>query len=115
MLGDEVDDRLRQAILLSQRDAVLDVADDDQRAEGRLEIVVAILAGLVFDEVLRLEHLADVMEIAADADQKRVGADRLGRRLGERGDGDAVRVGSRRPLDELLQKRMRAVGQFQAG
>ena len=104
---------LRQAILLGQGHAVLDVADDDERAQGRLQGVVAVLAGLVLDEVVRLEHLADVVEVAADAGQQRIGADGLGGRLGQRRHRHAVRVGARRAADQFLQERMRAVGQFQ--
>ena len=104
VLLDEVDDRPRQVVLLGQGDAVLDVADDDQRAQGRLQGVVAVLAGLVLDEVVRLEHLADVVEVAADAGQQRIGADGLGGRLGQGGHGHAVRVGARRPADQLLQQ-----------
>ena len=38
---------------------------------------------LVLDEVVRLEHLADVVEIGPDADQQGIGADAFGGRLGD--------------------------------
>ena len=98
---------------MGQGDAVLHMADDDQGAQGRFELVVTIVAGLVFDEVVRLEHLADVVKVAADADQQMIGPDGLRGRLGQRRHRDAVRVGSRRPPYQFLQQRMRAVGQFQ--
>ena len=68
---------------------------------------------LVLDEVLRLEHLADVVEVAADAGQQRIGADGLGARLGQGRHGHAVRVGAGGAADQFLQERMRAVAQFQ--
>ena len=67
VLLDEIDDGLRQVVLLGEGEPVLDVADDDERAERRLQFVVPVLADLVFDEVMRLEHFADVVKIAADA------------------------------------------------
>ena len=42
MRGDEIDDRLREVILLGEGNTVLDVADDDERAEGRFERIVAV-------------------------------------------------------------------------
>ena len=71
VLFDEVDQRLWQMVLLGQVDAVFDVADDDQRAHGRGQIVVPALfaVGHVLHEVMRLEHLADVVEIRPDPDQ----------------------------------------------
>ena len=74
---------------------------------------MAVLARLVLDEVVRLQHLADVVEIAADAGQQRIRPDRLGGRLGQRRHGHAVRVRPRRPTDQLLGQRVRAVGQLQ--
>ena len=44
VLLDEVDDRLRQVVLPGQVGAVLDVGDDDQRAHGRHERFVAVVA-----------------------------------------------------------------------
>ena len=113
VLLDEIDDRPRQTVLLGERQAVLDVADDDQRAEGRLQVVVPVLTDLVLHEVVRLEHLADVVEIAADARQQRVGSDLLRGGLGERGHRDAVRVRAWGTANELLHERMAAVGQLQ--
>ena len=106
MLGDEIGDRRRQVVLFRECHPVLDMADDDQRAQRRFEQVVAVLAGLIFDEVLRFEHFADVVEVTADADEERVGADGLGRRFGQCRHGDAVRIGSRGPFDQFLQERM---------
>ncbi len=113
MLLDEIDDRPGQAVLLGQGDAVLDMADDDQRAQGRFEVVVAVFAGLVLDEIVRLEHLADVVEIAADADQQRIGADGLRGRFGQGRHRHAVRVRSRGAPHQFLQQRMAAVGQLE--
>src|SRR5262249_9833993 len=82
--------------LLGQGDAVLDVADDDQRAQGRLQGVVAVLAGLVLDEVVRLEHLSDVVEVAADAGPQRGGAHGLPPPPGPRLPRPSARVRARR-------------------
>ena len=114
MLGDQVDDRLRQPVLPGQIGAVLDVGDDHQRAHGRHERLVAVVVGaLILDEIARLEHLADVVEIGPHADQQSAGVDAFGGGLGDRADGDRVVVGARRPADQLLQQRMGHVAQFQ--
>ena len=76
VLRDQVDDRLRQAVLPGQVGAVLDVGDDHQRAHGGHQRLVAVVVGaLVLDEIARLEHLADVVEIGPHADQQAAGVD----------------------------------------
>ena len=62
---------------------------------GTQRFVAAGLGALVLDEIARLEHLADVVEIGAHADQQAAGADALGGRLGDRAHGDRVGVGAR--------------------
>ena len=107
VLLDEVDDRMRQRVLTGQIDAILDVGNDHQRAHRGLERLVPVPFGsLVLDEVRRLEHLADVVEVGPHADEQPIAADRLGGSLGNRGDVDRVVVGSGRSADELLQQRM---------
>ena len=114
MLRDQVDDRLREAVLAGQVGPVLDVRDDHQRAHGGSQRLVAVLVGpLVLDEVVRLEHLADVVEVGPHADQQPAGVDALGGGLGNRADGDRMVVGARRPADKLLQERMGDVAEFQ--
>ena len=114
MLLDHVDDRLRQMTLPRQVRAVLDVGDDYQRAHGRHQRLVAVgLGALVLDEIARLEHLADVVEIGPHADQQAAGADVFRRRLGDRAHGDRVVVCARRTADQLLQERMGHVAQLQ--
>ncbi len=99
---------------MRQIDAVFHVPDDDQRAHGRGQMVVLILAaGHILDKIMRLEHLADVMKICADSHQEAVGADVVGRRFAEAGDGNRVVVCSRSAADKLLQKGMRYVSQFE--
>ena len=106
VLLDQVDDRLGQVVLPAQVDPVLDVADDDQRAHGRCELgVPAGRADLVFHEVVGLEHLADVVKIGSDANQQGIGADALGRRLGDGADGDRVVMGAGSAADQLLEQR----------
>ena len=113
VLFDEVNDGPGQAVLPGQGQAVLDVANDDQGAQGRLERIVPIFTGLVFDEILRLEHLAHVVEITPYAGQQGIGADGLGCGFRQRRHGHAVRVSSGGPANQFLQERMRAVAQFQ--
>ena len=74
-----------KVVLAAQVDSVLDVADDDERAHRRGQLGVAIgRPDLVFHEVVRLEHLADIVEIGPDAHQQAVGADAFGGRFGDR-------------------------------
>ena len=70
-------------------------------------------ADLVLDEVVRLEHLADVVEIGPDADEQGVGADPLGGGLGDRADGDRVVVRARGAADQLLEQRVGDVAQLE--
>ena len=113
VLLDEIDDRLRQLVLAGEGHAVFDVADDDQRAEGRLQDVMAVLAGLVLDEVLRLEHLADVVIVRADSHQQPIGADPFRGRFGNRGDRNRMVVRSRSASNQLLKQRMGDVAHLQ--
>ena len=114
VLLDQVDDRLGQVVLPGQVDAVLDVADDDQRAHRRRQVGVAVGgAGLVLDEIVRLEHLADVVEVRPDPDQQGVGPDPLGGGLGDRADGHRVVVRARGAADQLLKQGVGDVAQLQ--
>ena len=82
VLFNEIDNRLRQAVLSCQVGTVLDVGDDHQRAHGRQQRLVAIrVTPLVLDEVARLEHLANVVEVGSHSNQQTVGTDRFGGRL----------------------------------
>src|SRR5207247_549765 len=47
MLLDEIDDGSRQTVLAGEGHTVLDVADDDQRAERGFEPVMSVLACLI--------------------------------------------------------------------
>jgi hypothetical protein len=71
------------------------------------------LIALVLDEVIGLEHLADVMVIGRDAAEQRVHPDRLGGRLGQRPDDDAVVVGSGGFHRQAPQQRVVEVRQLQ--
>ena len=115
VLLDEVDERLGEVVFFRQVDAVLDVADDDEGAHGRGEMLVAAFAagGDVLDEVLGLEHLADIVEVGSHADEKAVGADRFGGGFGDAGDGDRVVVGAGSAADEFLQERVRGIAELE--
>ncbi len=114
VLFDEVDDRLGQIVLAGQIGSVLDVGNDDQRAHGRHERIVPVRAGpLVLDEIVRLEHLADVVKVSSHAYQQATGPDAFGRRFGNGGHVDRVVVRSRGAANELLQQRVRNVAPFE--
>ena len=80
---------------------------------GRKVGVAVGRADLVLDEVMRLEHLADVVEIGPDAHEQGVGADPLGRGLGDRAHGDRVVVRARCAADQLLEQRVGDVAQLE--
>ena len=96
MLLDGVDNRLAQLVLPGNLDAVLDMGDEDQTGHGGRQLVVLVFAGgLVFDEIQRLFHFADVVVISAHFGQQRIGADFGGGGLHQRADDHRVVVGAR--------------------
>ena len=113
MGDDRVADRLRQLVRSSQLEPGLDVVGHDQRRHPRRQVVVRIGAALVLDEVLGLRELADVVVVAAHARQQWVGADRLGRRLGEVRHGQRVLERARRLDRETLEQRQIGVRQLE--
>ena len=116
VLLDGVEDLLLQAVLEGEVDALLDVGDDDERAHARGEVLVRVGAGRdVFGEVLRLDDLADVVEVGHDAAGGGVEPDGLGARFGEVGDDQAVMVGAGRLHGHLLEERVIEVGQLEPG
>ena len=60
----------------------------------------------VLDEVFRLHHFADVVEVGPDANEESVGTDGFGGGFGHGGDGHGVVVGSRSATGEFHQQRM---------
>ena len=79
-----------------------------------LELVVDVLAaGLVLDERERVRELADVVVVGRDAGHQRIGADRLGRALGEVADHQRVVVRPGRLDQQAAQQRLRRVGQLE--
>ena len=96
----EVDDPLVQARLARGDDALGDVREDRVARHLRRQLIVrARLAGLeVLDEVLRLQRLAEVVEVGADAHEPAVGADRVRRDLGHVRHHQAVLPRARRLL-----------------
>ena len=64
---------------------------------GHQRLVPVVALPLVLDEVARLEHLADVVEVGPDANQQPPGADRFGGGFGDRADGDRMVVRARVP------------------
>ena len=88
------------------------MGDDDQRAHARFKIVVDVVAALILREILRIHHLADVVEVRADLDEIRTRSDRLcggfrkGRRL------DRVIIRRRRALIQFDHQRVRRIRVF---
>ena len=72
-----------------------------------------VVPDLVLDEVVRLEHLADVVEIGPDAHEQGIGADAFGGRLGDGADGDRVVVRARCAADQLLEQGVGVVAQLE--
>ena len=69
-------------------------------------------AHLVLDVEAGLEHLADVVEVAAHAHQQRIGADEVGGALRQVADDDAVVEGAGGLVLELAQQRVVELGQL---
>ena len=114
VLRDERDERLRQAGLVGEVDAVDHVLLEDLGADLRVELVVDVVAtGLVLDERERVRELADVVVVGRHAGHQRVGADRLGRALGQVADHQRVVVRAGRLDQQPAQERLRRVGQLE--
>lgn len=113
---DDVDDGLAEAVLAGQVDAFLDVGNDDERAHRGVEQLVGVaIAAVVFDEVLRFDELADVVEVGADAALGGVGADGFGGGFGEVGEVEAVVVGAGGFFLEALENGVVEVGHLEPG
>ena len=111
---DGVEDRLGELVLLSDGGTIDDVVDDDPSGLVGLEAVVGVgSAALVLDEELRLERLADVVEVAGNAGAQGMGTDGLRSSLRQRGDGHGVVIGARRAQHELAEERVVEVGKLQ--
>ena len=79
-----------------------------------VELVVDVVAaGLVLDERERVRQLADIVVIRCHAGHQRIGADRLGRALGEVADHQRVVVRAGRLDQEPAQERLRRVRQLE--
>ena len=80
----------------------------------RRQLVVDVLAaGLVLDEGERVGQLADVVVVGGDAREQRVGADRLGRPLGQVADHQRVVVRAGRLEQQPAQQRLGRIGQLE--
>src|SRR5262249_60124893 len=90
-----------------------DVTNDNKCAESGLQRLMPILTDLVFDEIIRFQHFAHIVEITADTGKERISLDRLRGRLSQGGHGHAVRVSAGGPANEFLEQRMTSVRQLQ--
>ncbi len=103
VLGDDVDDLLRQTGFPRQLDPVLDVRRNDQGGHRRRQPVVRVPAALILHVILGMVDLADVVVDRRDAAEDRVGADRARALLGERTDDQRMVVRTGRFDRELLE------------
>ena len=114
MLGDERPERARQLVLLGHLEPFAHVVTNDLSTRAGFELVVRISPlCLILDEVLWLGDFADVVVVRADSSEERVGADRARCRFGEVGDGNRVRIGSRRLETQPLHQRPIEVRPFE--
>src|SRR4051812_19627998 len=106
VLEDEIDDWPRKPPFVGDLDAVVDMAPDDLRGDGRLQGVVPVLAAAVLAEEDRVLALADVVVVRAHPREERIGPDLSRSRLHQRAADDAVVVRAGRLDDQILQERM---------
>ena len=114
VLRNEGDDRLGQACLIGDVDAVGNVGLEELGRLLRGQLIVQVLtAGLVLDEPDRVGQLADVVVIRRHARQQRIGPDGLRRPFGEISDHQRVVVGTGRLDQQAPQERLGGIGQFE--
>ena len=116
VLQNELQHQLRDLLLLRKADPVRDVLPDDRRGRLGLQLVVRVPAAvLVLHEIVRFQHLADVVVQHADTTQQPVGADLVRSRLCKVRDVDRVRVRTGCVEGQPFQKRTRGVCPFEQG
>ena len=114
VLWDEGDERLGQASLIRDIDAVGDVGLEHLGRLFRGQLVVQVLAArLVLDETDRVRELADVVVIGRHAGQERVGTNGLCRALGQVSDHQRVVIGPGRLDEQATEQGLRWIGEFQ--
>ena len=107
MFLNDVDDALVESMLEREIDPFFHMRDDDQCAHRWRQIIVRIsLEAHVLGEIFRLHQFADVMEIRADAAERRIGADRFRGGFGQVGHDKAVMIRARRFDCHATQERM---------
>src|SRR5437762_6946629 len=116
MFLDNIDNALIELVLEREIDTFFNMRDDDQRAHGRSEIIVWIaLEAHVFSKIFRLNQLADIVKIRADAAKRGVRADGFGGCLSEIGDDQTVMIGARcfnrHPAEQRMRSEERRVGE----
>src|SRR5437868_2576968 len=79
-------------MLVGEVKPILNMRCNDERRKGRSELIVDILGHLILDEVDRMLQLADIVIIASDTAEERIGPDRFRGCLGEVSHHDAVRI-----------------------
>ncbi len=104
VLLNEIDDRLRRVCVAEPDRRRPSRAHDDQRAHGRHQSFVAIsLLALILHEVVRLEHLADVVVVRATRTSSPRPPMRSAAASAIEDHVDRVVVGAGRSLHEFLQ------------
>ena len=116
VLADKVRDDMRHLGLIGHATPFNHMLPNDGGRHFGLQTVVGVATvGLVFDEEMRLEHLADVVIVQPDPAQQPVGADRRRGGLSKVGHVDRVRVGPRGFHRQALQQRTIRVSPLQQG
>ena len=116
MLTYGVDDDLTQFMFFSDFNAIFDMRDEDQAGHGWRKLVVFILSdGLIFDKIERLSDLSDVMVVAANFCQQRIGSYFRCCRFNHRSDDDRVMIRARSLNHESSENGSIQVGQLQKG
>ena len=93
MLLNDVDDLTVEPMFDRQVHAFLHVCHDDQSAHRRSEISMCVSSmPHIFDEVLRLHQLPNVVKIRTNSGHRSVGPDGFGRSLSQLRDHQAVVV-----------------------
>ena len=109
VFGNDVYHVFGQTVFLGHFNAVLHVGNDNQRGEGRRNLIVGVDALiLIFRKIGRSFQLADIVIIGSYPHQKGIGANGIGGGLGQVGYEDAMVVSPRgfghEPFDQRVSR-----------
>ena len=114
MLLDDMNDPFPQMVFTGQLDPILHVGGEDKAGHGGGEMVMPVFHPTgIFNEVKGFFQFPDVVVIGADSCQQRVGGNRFRACLHQASDNDAVMIRPGSLKDEVFQKGMVQISQFQ--